>query len=77
VAGRTRGRRRGIGAPLKSKVCRVARGAAFRPTFQIMALIVHKYGGTSMGSTERIRTSPSAWPSGHVPATRWWWCPAQ
>jgi aspartate kinase len=33
----------------------VARGAAFRPTFQIMALIVHKYGGTSMGSTERIR----------------------
>src|ERR1700761_6306735 len=23
--------------------------------FQTMALIVHKYGGTSMGSTERIR----------------------
>jgi aspartate kinase len=25
------------------------------PTFSSMALIVHKYGGTSMGSTERIR----------------------
>jgi aspartate kinase len=30
--------------------------AAFGQTFFIMALIVHKYGGTSMGSTERIRS---------------------
>jgi len=27
----------------------------FNRAFQTMALIVHKYGGTSMGSTERIR----------------------
>jgi aspartokinase len=41
----------GTGAPKRFATCRRGR---FRHTF-FMALIVHKYGGTSMGSTERIR----------------------
>lgn len=48
----------------------------FRHPRNPMALIVHKYGGTSMGSPSASATSPSAWPSGPAQATNWWSCPA-
>src|SRR5207237_822697 len=32
-----------------------SRQLTFQPSLKHMALIVHKYGGTSMGSTDRIR----------------------
>jgi len=36
-----------------------------------MALIVQKYGGTSVGSIDRIKTSRCAWPNGVAPAINW------
>ena len=41
-----------------------------------MALIVHKYGGTSMGSTERIRNVAKRVAKWHAPATSWSSCPS-
>jgi len=41
-----------------------------------MALIVQKYGGTSVGNTERIKNVAAAWPNTGPKATRlWWWFP--
>jgi len=36
-----------------------------------MALIVHKYGGTSVGNVERIKNVAAAWPSGTAPGINW------
>jgi aspartate kinase len=42
-----------------------------------MSLIVHKYGGTSMGSIERITQRRAARRQvACAPATGWWWCPS-
>jgi aspartate kinase len=41
-----------------------------------MALIVHKYGGTSMGSTERIKNVAKRVAKWARAATRWSWCPS-
>jgi len=40
-----------------------------------MALIVQKYGGTSVGSAERISMSRGASHAGNAQAIKsWWWC---
>ena len=73
VAARLKGPR-----PAAAKISRFAAAMSAADSFAqptAMALIVHKYGGTSMGSPERIAMLPSAWPSGCAQAIRWWWFP--